>query len=176
MIGWVQLGPDPLPALGQIPDPIEWIRGKIEEFYRLPAQIGAQKARARKLLEIARAKGDVEAQAKLETALAELSRTQQEWYATQAKLAALMETLGSVGIGLGSPVPAVALALAATAAAAMAATFFAYKRQKDLIDAVERGILTPEQAARLKTTIGISLGGVGILIPIALAFLLLRRR
>lgn len=163
-------------GLGQLPDPVGWIRGKVQEFYLLPAKIGADKARARRMLDILRARGDLQGAAQVEAALQELTQVQVRWNATAAKLAQLTEALGAAGVQLGV-VPVAVLVLAGTVAALMAGVFFSYLKQRDLLNAIEAGTLTPEEAARLRpSAFGVDLGLGTLALVAGGAFLLLRKR
>lgn len=160
-------------GLGQIPNPVDWIRGKVQEFYLLPAKLGADKARARRMLDILRARGDLQGAGQVEGALQDLSQTQIRWNETAGKLAQLTEALGAAGVQLGV-VPIAVLVLAGTVAALMAGVFFSYAKQRDLLDAIESGTLTPEEAARLRPSpFGLELGGLGTLALIGGAVLIL---
>jgi hypothetical protein len=136
-------------ALGEtVGDAIAWIKGKLQEWYTLPARIRAARQRAAKVADIALKQGRTAEAQKLRHAAAELQSLDARHTQVTDQLRNLIAALGSVGVHLGV-IPVAVLALAATVAGAMALVMANVKKQEQLIDAVAKGLLSPEQAAAL---------------------------
>jgi hypothetical protein len=136
-------------ALGDVVgDAVAWIKSKLQDWYTLPARIRAARERAAKIAAIAAQQGKTTEAQKLRDAGAQLQSLDARHSQVTDRLRSLIAALGSVGVHLGV-IPVAVLALAATVAGAMALVMASVKKQEDLIDAVAKGVLTPEQAAAL---------------------------
>ncbi len=155
-----------------------WFERQLKEFYVLPRRIGAARQRAQRLRAALARKGDVANVARVDHIVAQLSRIQVDHGKVQAKVAALWDKLGALGLelpGLGV-VPAIPVAVVITAGAvavAVAAILADMAKQERLLDQVAKGSLTAEEAKALGA--GRPLFGldVGKMVPLGLVAVLL---
>lgn len=156
---------------------IDFFRTKLSEFYTLPSRIAASRRRAAKLREIAERKGAVASVTKISEVESNLSRLLVSHASIQSKLAAVFAKLGEYGIKIGGggtlgAVPVIPLAVIAAASAvaiAVAAMLADYAKQEKILNQIEAGILTPEEAKALgagRPLLGIDLGKLAL--PVAL--------
>lgn len=159
-------------------DAYAYLKGKLEEFYTLPARIGAMKRRAATLLGVAQQKGAPTAAAEVAAILEGLPEVESRHAATAGKVSEAMSASREAGLGV---IPWLAISAIMTAAAGIKWLLDRVKNDEHKLDMIERGILTPGEAAALN---GNGLlpkipGGLATLaVPLAIgagALLLLRR-
>jgi hypothetical protein len=167
---------------GVVADAISWIQSQLRTWYALPARIRAARERAARLADIATQRGKAKEAQRARDAAASLQSLDARHSQVSDRLRSLIGALGSVGVHLGAvPVVPVAVLGAAGVAAAMAYVMGQVKRQEDLISAVERGVLTPEEAEKLglgrgRPWVSISIPWVPLLVAGGVAWLWLRRK
>jgi hypothetical protein len=162
---------------GVVGDAVAWIQSQLRTWYALPARIRAARERAVRLAGIAAQRGKAAEAQRARDAAASLQSLDARHAQVSDRLRSLIAALGSVGVHLGA-VPVAVLALAAAVAGAMAYVMAQVKRQEDLIAAVERGVLTPEEAAKLGRAplVGISIPWVPLVLAGGFAWWWLRGR
>lgn len=155
-----------------------YLKGKLEEFYTLPARIGAVKRRAATLLGVARQKGAATAAAEVAEILDGLPDVEAKHRATSAKVSEAMSASRESGLGV---VPWLAISAIMTAAAGIKWLLDRVKHDEHTLDMIEQGLLTPSEAAALDGNGLLPKLGGGVAtfaLPLALgagALLLLRR-
>ena len=171
---------------------LDWMKAKMRDFYMLPARIAALKVRAQKIEVIIQDRDPVAAQ-RLRQAQLSLGQIQSDQTSMQGRLSSFFSRLGAIGVklpgaggvagyydpGLGI-IPAIPLVLIATGGAValgVVAIFSNYRKQVGIIDAIERGALSADEARTIgagKPMFGLDLGAAAkpIMLVGALAALL----
>lgn len=157
----------------------DYLRGKVREFYTLPARIGAIKQRAATLLAVARQKGASTAGAEVQAILDGTSEVEAKHRQTAAKVSEAMSGATEAGLGV---IPWLAISAIMTAAAGIKWLLDRVKRDEHTLDMIEQGLLSPAEAAALKSdgllpAWGLQLGKYALPLGIgAAAWFLLRGR
>ena len=167
---------------------IDWLKVKMADFFTLPARISALRIKAEAIREIIQDR-DPNGAAQLSGVVVNLGQIQNDQTAMQSRVSGLLGRLGAIGVevpglsgyggvwgaydpGLGV-VPLIPLALIVTGGAValgIVGVFANYRKQVGIVNAIERGALTAEEAQ----TIGagrplFGLGGMGkIAVPLML--------
>jgi len=153
-------------SLGQsVADAVGWIRRNLQAFYALPMRIGKAALRAKQLEAIATARNRTQEAQQLRDVQASLAQATAQHTIVGDRVKWLLDQLGRLGVQLGVPViPIAVAAAAAVTAAAIAAVMASVRKQENLIAGIEKGLLTPTEAAALAQAsgpaIGISLGPI----------------
>jgi hypothetical protein len=136
----------------------DYLRGKLTEFYTLPARIGALKRRAGALLGVAQQKGAATAAGEVARIVEGLPEVERRHGVTSGQVAEAMSASKEAGLGA---IPFLAISLIMTAAAGIKWLLDRVKNDERKLDMIEKGLLTPEEAA--------ALNGAGLLPKIKLA-------
>ena len=145
----------------------DYLRRKLEEFYTLPARIGAIKRRAATLLGVAQQKGAATAAAEVAAIVQGMPEVEARHRATSGTVSEAMSASKEAGLGA---IPFLAISLIMTAAAGIKWLLDRVKNDERKLDMIEQGLLTPEEAAALNN------GGLlpkfkmagGIMLPLAI--------
>lgn len=156
---------------------LDWMKAKMSDFYMLPARIAALKVRAQKM-EVILQDRDPAAATQLRQVQLSLGSLQNSQTSMQGRVTTFFSRLGAIGVklpgsggvagyydpGLGI-IPAIPIVLIATGGAValgIVAIFSNFRKQVGIIDAIERGGLTAEEARTIgagKPLFGLDLGG-----------------
>lgn len=143
---------------------IAWFRDKLQQFYLMPSKIGALRQRAQ-MVNQTLASRDMVAAARAASVATAANRMQTDHMGLQSQVTGLLNMLGSHGIKLpglegyeGVPeqlgaIPLVVVGILAGTGAVVAlgisGLFSSYAKQKSLLDQIEKGNLTPAEAAAI---------------------------
>lgn len=145
-------------------DAVSWVKGQLQTFYSVPLRIGNATRRAQQLQAIALAKGRPGEAQQLRDLQATLAQSSAQQTVIADRVKGILAQLGALGVQLGSTLP---LALAATilaTTAAMAAHLTAVNRQEGQLNALQAGLVTPQEAAALSAQAAAP-GAGGLLVP-----------
>lgn len=168
-----------------------YVQGKVREFIGLDSRIANLQERARFTLKAAGEKGDVPAVREAGQILYDLSELRTDYDKTGGRLRDLLEKLPglgpSTGLGIVPVIPLALMAVVVAVSIAMAAIFRRANAQEKALALVESGVLTPEQAARLRPgpggmfaglapAAGYAALGIGLYFGLPIVASLLKRR
>lgn len=129
----------------------EWLEAKISDFYKLPMEIGRQQKRAVFLDATAKRKGMLAEADQARRSGVTLNSIKAKYDEVALKLSDFLRQLSSFGLGAVPIAVAIVLGgLALSIAAGITFLFRDLEQQKKLLDAIERGVLTPEEAAAMR--------------------------
>lgn len=165
---------------------VDWFKAQAQRFFTLPAEIAATRRRARDLQAVLERKGDQVALAKVSEAVRGLDTVQSKHHGLTSKVSDLFSKLGALGIrmpglsgycppqlGIIPAIPVALLIAGGTVALGIAYLFADYRKQANIIKAVEAGSLTAEEAKALgagRALFGIDMGK--LLIPLGIGIAL----
>lgn len=125
----------------------DYLKSKLEEFYTLPARIGAIKRRATTLLGVAQRKGAATAAGEVADILESVPEVERRHQATAAKVSEAMSATQEAGLGA---VPWLLISAIMTAAGGIKWLLDKVKHDERKLDMIEQGLLTPDEAAALE--------------------------
>ena len=153
---------------------IDWFKGQMQRFFTLPAEIAATRRRAQTVQSLLERRGDTAAMTQVSEAIRGLDRVQSNHHGLMGRVSDLFSKLGSLGIrmpglsGYHEPqlgiIPAIPVALliaGGIVALGITALFADYRKQANILAAVEGGSLTAEEAKALgggRAFFGLDLG------------------
>lgn len=144
-----------------VQEAVNYIKGKVGDFFQLPSRITAGIKKAIQLNEVARAKGkSVQASEALAVKLV-FDKARSSYNSLEAKLKTVLDALKSAGLGI---IPFIVIGAALALAAGMALLFKTVSFNEKVLSDIENKILTPEEAAGLfgkRPWFGGLLGGLG---------------
>ena len=139
-------------GLGQIElipgvqEAVNYIKGKVGEFFQLPSRITAGIKKAIQLNEVARAKNKPGYAAEALAVKVVFDKARGTYTSLESKLKTVLDALKAAGLGL---LPLIVIGAAITLAAGMALLFKQVSFSEKVLSDIENKILTPEEAAGL---------------------------
>lgn len=158
-----------LTSMPAVSDAVNYVKRKVGEFFGLPARIAKAARRAQELKQIAQMKNLSKEAAELGAIQSALVFLQGKYNETEAKVSPLLEQLKASGFGLAPLIPIAIISAAVAVAAAMAYLFKGVSFNEQLLDKVEKKVITPAEATALfgpRPFLGIDFGK--ILLPAGL--------
>lgn len=136
-------------ALPGVSDAINYVKKQVGAFFGLPARIAAAARKAESLRQVAQNKGLTKEAAEIGAVQSALILLQGKYTETETKVGPLLEQLKGAGFGVLPVLPIALITAAAAVAAAMAYLFKGVSFNEDLLNKIERKVVTAQEAAAL---------------------------
>ena len=133
------------------------VKGKVGEFFQLPGRIDAAMKKANILLSQAQAKGKNLEAGEVSGLISFLNSLKSKYTSTESKLKSVLDSLKVAGLGVIPLVLVTAVIAVAASVTYLIKSIYATERA---LDAVEKKILSPEEANKLFGGFGLNLGGI----------------
>lgn len=137
----------------RVQDALQWIHDHYHAFMALDDRIRSDRARAARVAVDAEDAGQLERAATARHAIAQLNSIEEAWRSASSKMAWVASKVAGVGLGAWI-VPVVVSSVALVAAAAAGTVLYRLSQQERLIELLEEGSITVDDARALGVDVG----------------------